>query len=534
METLFYFLLNMGVVATLIGLPVAILRRIRQVPRFAIYLCWMLVWIRLAVPFSFSSRLSILGFGSGLVKRLVPMPGRFGEDAGLSFSNVMGTAASYDPVRQADAAFQAIFRSLSFVWLAGVALVMLLVLLCFLHAMRSVGKSLVYRGTRWYSDKTDTPLVLGLVRQRVVLPESLAPDAWELPFVERHETVHAKRHDNILRLAAFLIASIHWYNPFVWLYLHWFLEDMESACDACAVKGLASADRTMYMKALVNLGSAGKAYPEGARAAGAAFGAGRTAQRVRLLLDGITRPIPLTVLFVIFFAILGVSLMSNPSPTNLSPPNPSPSAPPAGRSTSLPVVEVLDLLASRLEEAHVPEDGMGEADAKKLCLAWIRDHDFSKLDTKQLYFGNLTKREGWESDRLQLFHVGEAGAYEGIAIIRDGNVLHMMTAAPMMFACLADLDGDGHYELYGNDSFGSGIVNQEIQGFNPVDGSVQRLSYRMREDYWLRAAGTGLLVDVIPYDSSGPKVPGSEEASGVRETRRLALKDGKLVLTAEP
>lgn len=38
MDTLFYYLLNMGITAVLIGLPVCLLRLFHQVPRFLVHL----------------------------------------------------------------------------------------------------------------------------------------------------------------------------------------------------------------------------------------------------------------------------------------------------------------------------------------------------------------------------------------------------------------------------------------------------------------------------------------------------------------
>lgn len=58
------------------------------------------------------------------------------------------------------------------------------------------------------------PLVVGLLRPRILLPErELSPEQWE--GVLTHELVHWRRHDLWIKWLAVLARAVHWFNPAV-------------------------------------------------------------------------------------------------------------------------------------------------------------------------------------------------------------------------------------------------------------------------------------------------------------------------------
>ena len=509
MDAIFYYLLNMGITAVLIGLPVCLLRLFRQVPRFLVHLAWAFVGIRLMIPFTFSSNLSLLSLGGHLVKRLVPLPGNAGSPSGLSFSNVVGTAQSYSPLLQGNATAAMLVHVAAIVWLTGACLGLAVIVFAQVASARALSLSSVRRDGRWFNPNISTPSVFGLFHQRILLPDGLAADAWELAYVDRHEQVHMRRHDNLVRFLTLLVVAVHWYNPFAWLYLRWFFEDMELSCDAGAVRTLPPDERVRYAKALVNLGAGRQEFP---RAAFAGTGGGKVKHRVTAVLERVSHPLPIGLLLVLFFAILGVSLLSNPR----MPPKPS--------TSGLPVVEVMNALSSQFTPAYVPAAGVTEAQAKTLCLDWLKLAGYTELREDMLQIFNTTREEGWNNEKMQIFSVSGYGWDYGTAIIRDGKVLNILSGMAMLSLWLADLDADGLYECYGNAAFGSGIVNMEVLGYNPAARKAYKLSNRMVEDYNLSVRDGVLVVDVLPYGSAG------SGSSKDRVTMRLALNGGKMVL----
>ena len=71
----------------------------------------------------------------------------------------------------------------------------------------------------WLSDRIDTPFILGLFRPRIYLPASLEETLREPAL--RHERTHLRRGDPWWKLLGWLILSVFWFSPFLWLC--WFL-----------------------------------------------------------------------------------------------------------------------------------------------------------------------------------------------------------------------------------------------------------------------------------------------------------------------
>ena len=72
----------------------------------------------------------------------------------------------------------------------------------------------------------------------------------ELGFVLAHERAHLRRRDHIWKPLGWLLLSVHWFNPLVWLAYALFCRDVEYACDESVVGGLDADGRRAYARAL--------------------------------------------------------------------------------------------------------------------------------------------------------------------------------------------------------------------------------------------------------------------------------------------
>jgi len=61
-------------------------------------------------------------------------------------------------------------------------------------------------------------------------------DATERRYILLHEQIHIRRKDYIIKILAFLILSIHWFNPLVWIAFRLMSKDMELSCDERVLK----------------------------------------------------------------------------------------------------------------------------------------------------------------------------------------------------------------------------------------------------------------------------------------------------------
>ncbi len=67
-----------------------------------------------------------------------------------------------------------------------------------------------------------------------------------------HEKAHIKRKDNLVRMFAFIVVRVHWFNPFAWLMLKMLFSDMELACDESVLSKIGEAQRKEYAHALLS------------------------------------------------------------------------------------------------------------------------------------------------------------------------------------------------------------------------------------------------------------------------------------------
>ena len=305
LSTIFYLMLNMSITASVIGFALVLLRSVKVAPRFGIYCLWSLVLIRLIVPFAFSSRISFFNFTGNLIKKVVEFQPYQNND-GLTISNAIGAANSYFPVVFKTDALMSIFDTASVIWaIVAAAAIIAASVLYFLTGSELKKAELISERT-YKSDMISSPLVFGVFRQKIIIPTALSYDEASLGYVMIHEKVHIKRHDNLWRIISVFIACIHWFNPFVWIFLRMFLSDMELACDTGAVKILSAEGRKEYARTLLNYGTGQRILMS------TAFGRSKIKVRVMNVITYRKLTLFATIFSILFIAFIAAILLTNP------------------------------------------------------------------------------------------------------------------------------------------------------------------------------------------------------------------------------
>lgn len=81
------------------------------------------------------------------------------------------------------------------------------------------------------NDQIPIPVTYGLFHPKIILQSSLFHDENLLRYVMLHELTHIKRFDMLWIHIKVLIASIYWYNPFLWIATKYIDRDIEILCD---------------------------------------------------------------------------------------------------------------------------------------------------------------------------------------------------------------------------------------------------------------------------------------------------------------
>jgi beta-lactamase regulating signal transducer with metallopeptidase domain len=105
------------------------------------------------------------------------------------------------------------------------------------------------------TDKVKSPALFGFLRPRLLLPagmiETLSRD--ELRYVFLHELGHLRRRDIYVGWLMSFLQVLHWFNPLVWLAFYRMQTDRELACDALVLTCTRSGESKEYGRTIVNL-----------------------------------------------------------------------------------------------------------------------------------------------------------------------------------------------------------------------------------------------------------------------------------------
>lgn len=253
MSDLFLSVLNMSIRAGWVILAVLILRLLlKKAPGWFRMGLWALTAIRLLLPFSFESKLSLLPsdtvVGSEILMSNAPRiySGITQVDAAINplVTQTFAPAAgdSMNPLQ-----FWIPFAGI--LWLIGAAAMIVYMLVSFYRLRRSVGNAVLEDGC-YVSEAVVSPFVLGIRNPRIYLPTNIM--FFEKEHVLAHEQAHIRRKDHWWKPLGFIILAIHWFNPLVWLSYVLFCRDLEFACDEAVIKALDPSQRADYSQALLN------------------------------------------------------------------------------------------------------------------------------------------------------------------------------------------------------------------------------------------------------------------------------------------
>ena len=239
MAAVFLKLLNLSISASWLVLAVLVLRLVsKRSPKWMNVLLWGMVALRLMLPFSIESALSLIPSAETLspeVVRFDPAPTitsgvEFIDNAvnpSLSESFAAAPLASVNPLY--------VWTEIAgWVWLIGLGAMLLYALVSYLRLRRRVSVSLCVRENIYLCDAISSPFILGVVKPRIYLPSGL--DEVQRQNVLSHERAHLARRDHWWKPLGFALLAVYWFNPVLWLAYTLLCRDIELACDERVIR----------------------------------------------------------------------------------------------------------------------------------------------------------------------------------------------------------------------------------------------------------------------------------------------------------
>ena len=254
MNELFLKIINMSISASWLILAVLILRLVlKKAPKWGNVLLWGIVAVRLICPLSFESALSLIP-SSETIPLDIEMAAKPTIDSGVPAINsvvnpVLSSFAPPQHVLTSANPLQIWIPILNIIWLIGVGALLLYTAVSYWRLCRKVDTAVRYKGNIFQSENVSSPFVLGIIKPRIYLPFNM--NGQDLEHVVAHEQAHIRRKDHWWKPLGFLLLTIHWFNPLMWLAYVLLCRDSELACDEKVIKELGNEQRADYMQALV-------------------------------------------------------------------------------------------------------------------------------------------------------------------------------------------------------------------------------------------------------------------------------------------
>ena len=253
MNELFLKIINMSISASWLILAVLILRLVlKKAPKWVNVLLWGIVAVRLICPFSFESALSLIPSAETFPEKIISGPS-FDVQTGITpidnrINDYLGDRY-FEGVTVPTNNGNNVMTILTIVWIIGILLLATYTVISYWRLHREIDTAVHYKDNIFQSENVSSPFVLGIINPRIYLPFSM--NEQDMEHVVAHEQAHIRRKDHWWKPLGFLLLTIHWFNPLMWLAYVLLCRDIELACDEKVIKELGNEQRADYMQALV-------------------------------------------------------------------------------------------------------------------------------------------------------------------------------------------------------------------------------------------------------------------------------------------
>ena len=258
MAEIFIKVLNMSITAGWLIVAVLILRLIfKKAPRYIICMMWLLVGLRLALPVSFESALSLVpsskAFDSEAVDNRDYNVNTVIEVVDKSVNDYSGKY--YEEVTVEPGFKRYAVSVAACVWFVGMTGLLIYAVVSYMRLKKKVQTAILFRDNIRQSEFVKSPFVLGIIKPVIYVPYDI--ENADMDYIIAHESTHIRRGDHIVKMVGFALLSVYWFNPLVWIAYILLCRDIELACDEKVIKGLDEDSRKAYSSVLLNCAISG-------------------------------------------------------------------------------------------------------------------------------------------------------------------------------------------------------------------------------------------------------------------------------------
>ena len=318
MSSCFITVLNMSLTASYVVLAVIIVRLLlKKAPKIFSYALWAVVLFRLLCPFTFESSLSLIPGKTDAIPHDIVLSPSSSISTGMGMvdnavnQSIQSSLPAVNPNPAASVNPMGIVIEIgALIWIAGIVALLLYSLVSYFRLKRRLSTATLVRDNIFETDRIQTAFVLGLIKPRIYIPTELS--GHELAYIIKHEQIHIKRYDYVIKFIAFLALVLHWFNPLIWLAYFLMVKDMEMSCDESVMKESSEDIRAGYSSSLLSISA-----KQNALLSPLAFGESNVKSRIKNVLS-YKRPAFWAVVVIAIAAIaVSIGLAVNPVNTTI-------------------------------------------------------------------------------------------------------------------------------------------------------------------------------------------------------------------------
>lgn len=332
LKNIFVYLLHNSIAVCVVILTVFAVRLfLRSAPKKYSYILWSIVGIYLLCPIRLSSPISIYSLINNVsdtflehhslslnAKNFVDKNKTYNEknqktkDSNKSkFDNVSSTNKNQKTKQNQNntAGTENISQSLTvtttaYIWLCGCIVLLVRNLFLIWRTKQTVLMAIRRKDNIYESECISTPFVLGIVRPKIYIPFNLSEQ--EREYILKHEQYHIRRKDQIIKICAYILCVIYWFQPLIWFAYFVMIRDMEMSCDEYVLKNSKSDIRAAYSTSLLKLATKTGDFNAGLPA----FGESDIRKRVKNIMKFNAKKKWVSVVAAIAVVIVGVSCLT--------------------------------------------------------------------------------------------------------------------------------------------------------------------------------------------------------------------------------
>lgn len=253
MSEAFLKVVNMSISASWLVLAVLVLRLIlKKASKWVNVLLWGIVAVRLICPFPIESALSLIPSKETISPEIMmdwtPEISTGIEPLDQMVNPVISTSFAPEPSASANP-LQILIPVAANLWVLGALVMMLYTAVSYISLRLKLRTAVILRDNIFQCETVHSPFVLGILKPRIYLPYTV--DGVNLHHVVAHEQAHIRRKDHWWKPLGFLLLTVYWFNPLLWVAYCLLCRDIELACDEKVIAELGNEQRADYTQALV-------------------------------------------------------------------------------------------------------------------------------------------------------------------------------------------------------------------------------------------------------------------------------------------